>query len=344
MNIDFYRKDRDGLFSVLKESWKQAETAWNTDRSVKGIDTGSIDNIIISGLGGSAISGNILGNFLRDDLKINLTVNRNYSLPAFADGRTLVIVSSYSGNTEETIAAFDDALTRGCPLIAVTTGGAIEKSSAEKGIPIVRMQPGFQPRYALYTSFFTILKIFQELGLVDSQESEVKQIIEMLRTDGAGLSDEGGQAYAIAEKLKGRVPVIYSIADLNDGAGRRFKGQFNENSKVHAWCAEYPEMNHNEVVGWETARESKIPYVILSLVDRDVHPRIAKRIEIINDLITAEKIDIITIEGRGESFKSRLIETIYLCDWISYYLALFNEKDPGEIDFIHHLKNKMLEV
>jgi glucose/mannose-6-phosphate isomerase len=135
--------------------------------------------------------------------------------------------------------------------------------------------------------------------------------------------------------------VIYSIADFNDSVGKRFKCELNENSKGLAFAAEYPEMNYNEIVGWETVKESGIKYKIITIMDDDVSGRIKKRIEIVNDLLSKEGVDILSIKSASLTFKERLIEAVYFCDWVSYYLALLNKKDPGEIDFIHTLKKRM---
>jgi len=342
MNKTLFSFDKKNLYSVLVESWKQAENAWKAI-DLPGLNSDKIDNIIVTGLGGSAISGDILRNFIRGELKKPLVVNRAYSLPAYADKNTLVIASSYSGNTEETISAFKSAIDMGCTIIALTTGGEIEKLAIENNIPVVKLQKGFQPRYALYNSFFTLLRIMQELKFIASQDDVAMKIIQTLKMRGEEWGSMDGDALSTANALKGFIPVIYSVTDLNDAAGKRLKGELNENSKIHAWMAEYPEMNHNEIVGWENVKGSGLKYKVITMWDEDISPRIKKRIDIINKLLDEEKIDILKFKGKGDTFKERLLEVVYFCDWVSYYLALLNEEDPAEIDFIHHLKNKMAE-
>ena len=337
------RYDPGNLYSVLEESWKQGEFGWNSSFTLN-INTSDISDIIITGLGGSAISGDLIKNFLGHELKKPLSVNRTYTLPEFADEHTLVIASSYSGNTEETISALHAAIAKNCKIIVLTTGGEAGRIAAENGIDTVPLQKGFQPRYALYNSFFTLLRVFQKLNLTAFSDSDANKLISMLKDLGQRWAAESGNAFKTAVELKGFTPVIYSATDFNEAAGRRFKGQLNENSKLHAWAAEYPEMNHNEIVGWETFKIQGVKYKIVNLFDEEMHPRVKKRFEIINNLLNSEKIDIIKLEGTMGSRRERLIEIVYLCDWISYYLALLNEKDPGEIDFIHHLKDKMAEV
>ena len=337
-----YSYDSDNLHNVLKLSWQQIENAWKSI-DLAALHNKKIDNIIITGLGGSAICGDILKNFLCNELSIPLAVNRTYDLPLYAGENTLVVASSYSGNTEETIAALKSAIKKKCLIVAMTTGGEVERLARENKICIAKLREGYQPRYALYNSFFTLLRIMQELNIIDSQDSIVANIIDLLKNLSNEWGQETGAAFEFAAAIKDCIPVIYSATDLNDSAGKRFKAQLNENSKVHAWAGEYPEMNHNEIVGWESVKESGLKYKAITIMDNDISPRINKRIAIVNDLFSKEGIDILSIKGNSISFKERLIEVIYFCDWVSYYLALLNKKDPGEIDFIHALKKRMEE-
>ena len=339
---DIAKFDTKNLFSIIKDSWKQADYGWNKNINLS--ISGQYSSVMISGLGGSAISGDLLRNFLQNKTKVAITINRNYTLPSWVDEKTLFIASSYSGNTEETISALKEAISRKCKIVVITTGGAIESLATEHGIDVVKLQEGFQPRYALYNSFFTLLRVFVSLNLAEISDDYVKSLIDMLKECGEIYSRDESLAFEIAKNLQGSVPVIYTTADCNDAAGRRFKGQLNENSKVHAWWMDYPEMNHNEIVGWETFSSSSINYKVVNILDKDIHPRVLNRFKIINNLLSDQGVAIINIESNRSTFGERLLECVYLCDWISYYLAILNKKDPGEIDFIHHLKKKMSEV
>ncbi len=161
---------------------------WENKVYLSTINGNSLTSVIVSGLGGSAISGDLLQNFLGDELKLPYTVNRNYSLPAFADENTLLIISSYSGNTEETIEVFKSGLKKKCNMIAITTGGMIGKLAIENNIPVVKLKEGFQPRYALGVSFFSLLKVFQELGLIADQSETVKKIVKLWKLTGEDYS------------------------------------------------------------------------------------------------------------------------------------------------------------
>lgn len=347
MNINvkdsFFVPDRENLFDVLVNSFAQIDSAWSFPPDISAINKMVIKNVVIAGLGGSAIAGDILKNYLRNERSPLITVSRGYTVPDICGPDTLVIACSYSGNTEETLSAYNDSLAKKAQVIAVTTGGDLARLAESGGAGVVYVDKGYQPRFALYSMFFSLLKILDELELIPGQEVSVKAVSDNIRSLSDMFSVKDGPAYNMARSIQGFTPVIYSVSGLNECAGRRFKAQLNENSKIHAWCGEYPEMNHNEIVGWERVKSGPVKYKVINITDSDIDFRISRRIDIINDLIGKEGIDIINIQGSSKSFKLRLLEVIYLCDWVSYYLGLFNGEDPGEIDFIHHLKKKISE-
>jgi len=260
--------DPQNQFEVLVNTYQQIESAWSNK-----IDTGDLkgkkfNSIVVTGLGGSAISGDLMANFLGNELKVPFIVNRNYSIPAFANESTLLIVSSYSGNTEETISVFNEGLKKGCSIICSTTGGKIGKIAVENKIPVVKVMPGFQPRYSLGLSFFTLLKILQELGIISSQESVVNKITALWKEKGIQFSKEENKALEIARELTGFIPVIYSAADVTSAVGYRLKCQFNENSKLHAFHNVIPELNHNEIIGWESFLDKQFNGKLIMIKDK----------------------------------------------------------------------------
>jgi glucose/mannose-6-phosphate isomerase len=343
MQIEQYvqKFDPDNLFAVLKNSYQQIEYAWANQFDLGGLKNSKISAIIVTGLGGSAIAGNFAQNFLKDELRVPLTVNRNYNLPLSADENTLVIASSYSGETEETISALQDAISRKCKVICVTTGGTVEKIANGNGFPVVKLQKGFQPRFAFGVSFFSLLKILQEINLIPSQSEVVKNIISQWKARGEELATDGNAAYQLAEKIVGKIPVILSTADVSDAVGVRIKGQFNENSKLAAFHNSLPEQNHNEIVPWEYHKPEVFPAILIELKDAEYHPRVAKRFEIITGLIKKSGCEVITLESKEASFKERLADLLYFGDWISYYTAVLRQFDPKEINFILYLKSEL---
>ena len=333
--------DPDNLFAVLKNYFEQIEFAWKGEHDLSALKNSKIDNIIVTGLGGSAIAGNFAQNFLKDDLKIPLSVNRNYLLPAYANENTLLIASSYSGETEETISALEDAIKRRCKVVCVTTGGTVGKIAAANNFPAIALQKGFQPRFAFGVSFFTLLKIFQTIGVVPDQSDIVGKVIALWKKRGEEFSAEGNAAFVTAEKLLGKIPVILSAADYTDAVGVRLKGEFNENSKLAAYHNSLPEQNHNEIVPWEYHKPEIFPAITIEILDSEYHPRVLKRFEIISGLIKKSGCEIITISSSEATFKERLCDMLYYGDWISYYVAVFCKYDPKEIDFIHFLKAEL---
>ena len=333
--------DPQNQFDVLINSYKQIEYAWNNDFSVSGIDLKNINNIIVSGLGGSAISGDLLKNFLAYELTIPYLVNRNYNLPKFANEKTLFIASSYSGNTEETISALKDAIRSKCKIVCITTGGIIEDIAKANNIDCIKMQTGFQPRYALGLSFFSLLKLFQKLNLINDHSELVEKIKNNWQQNGLSLSSEENPALSIAKSLLGFIPVIYSVSDSTASVGYRLKCQLNENSKLHAFHHEVPEMNHNEIIGWESYQEKIFLSKIINIMDDTYHPQIKKRFTILKELFEKSGVEILNLKSNEENFKVRLLDLIYLGDWISYYTGVLRGYDPSEIDNIHTLKEKL---
>jgi glucose/mannose-6-phosphate isomerase len=337
------RHDPQNQFEVLVNSYQQIEYVKNNKSDLSTINIDEVSNLIITGLGGSAIGGDILINLFKDEWEIPAAVNRNYSLPAYADKKTLVIVSSYSGNTEETISAVKDALNKGCQIICITTGGELEYIATENNLPLFKLQKGFQPRYGLWINFFTLINIAQILNLIPNQAELIDSSIKLLFEKGKEFGNENNKAFRIAEELVGFIPVIYSVSDSTDAAGKRFKCQINENSKLHAFYNVFPELNHNEIIGWETFNENQFNCKTIIINDKDYNERIKRRTDITAELIKKSGSEIIVLESEESNQKIRLIDILYLGDWISYYLALVRGFDPSEIDNINYLKDRLAE-
>lgn len=343
MNItEFIQKyDTQNQFAVLQNTYKQIEYAVSNSYPEFGFGKEAINKIIISGLGGSAISGDLLKNFLKDELTVPVQINRNYFLPSFADENTLLIASSYSGNTEETISSFNDGIKKKCKIICLSTGGKLEKLAADNSIPFIRLQKGFQPRYALGLSFFSLLKVFEKLQLVPSQEKIINRIISLWKEKASEYSTEENNAITVAQQLIGFVPIIYSASDYTNAIGYRFKSQLNENSKLHAFHHEFPEMNHNEIIGWESHQQKQLHTKVIYLLDETYHSQIKKRFQIVSEFIKKSDVEIISLESKENDFKVRIMDLIFLVDWISFYVGVIRGFDPSEIEYINLLKDRL---
>jgi len=342
--VDLVKKyDPENQFNILKNSYQQIEFAKNNRYDLSQIAVSKVRDIIISGLGGSAISGDLMVNFLQNEISLSMQIIRNYSLPNYANESTLVIVSSYSGNTEETISVLKEALSRNCQIVCLTTGGTIKEIADREKLATILLKKGFQPRYSLGLSFFSLLKVLITLKLVTTSQEIIDKIILLWKQKGETLSLENNQAFQLAEKLVGFLPVIYSTADLTSAAGNRFKCQLNENSKMHAFHNAFPELNHNEIIGWETYDERIAKLKAIFIEEESTHPQIKKRFTITAGLLAKAGVEIIQLQSNEETYQERLLDIIYLTDWISYYLAIQRGKDPSEIDYIHLLKKKLSE-
>ena len=253
----------------------------------------------------------------------------------------MVIISSYSGNTEETISCFIDALNRGCKIIAVSTGGEIKDLALKNKTPCITLQKGFQPRFALGASFFSMLKILQTLNLVPAQDEIVNETRSLWKQKGIDFAEAENLALNTAERLVGFIPLIYSSGNF-EAIGYRLKCQFNENSKLHAFNNVIPELNHNEIVGWETFQDKQFNTKLITILDDDYHPQIQKRFEITQELAQRSKAEIITLSSGEKNIKVRIMDLIYLGDWITYYLSILRGFDPSEIDYIMELKQGLV--
>jgi len=343
MNISDYvaKYDPSNQFEVLKKTYEQMEFAWNNKIDLSSIKKKGIDSVVVTGLGGSAISGDLFMNFFRDELNIPFYVNRSYSLPQFVNKNTLLIVSSYSGNTEETISVFNSALKKKCRIVCITSGGKVEKIAEKNKVPVVKILPGFHPRYALGLSFFSLLKVLNKLKIVEVKPSLVNSIIKLYKDKAKLYSKEKNPALAYAEQVLGYVPIIYSAEGYTSSVGYRLKCQFNENSKLSAFQNILPEMNHNEIVGWESFNENQLRTKVINILDKEYPSQIKKRFKITSEIISENKVDIINLESEEKSFKVRLMDLIYLSDWITYYAGVLRGFDPAEIRNIEQLKNRL---
>ncbi len=343
MTINDYVKkyDPENQFDVLKNYYKQVEYAWNNKFDLSTLKGSEFSDIVLSGLGGSAIAGDLAANVLGYDLKLPYIVNRNYSAPNFLSESTLFIASSYSGNTEETIESLKHAIEKKCKVVCITTGGKILEIAKENKFPVVILQKGFQPRFSIGLSFFSLLKIFQELDLISGHDKLVQNIIQLWKENAEKYSQEENHLYKIAQNLIGFTPIIYSADGYTNSLGMRLKGQFNENAKLHAFVNVFPEFNHNEIVGWETYSEEKLRAKVIYISDKSYHPQIIKRQNIVSGILKKCGVEIITLESNQEEFKVRLLDIVYTIDWLTYYVAILRKKDPSEIDNIHFLKKEL---
>lgn len=290
-------------------------------------------NIVICGMGGSAISGDLIAKYLTDKIKVPVIVNRDYSLPDFVDSNSLVFISSYSGNTEETLSAYEKALKRTKNIICVTSGGKLEKSNPPY---IIKIPSGFQPRCAMGWLFTPMFVTLERMGIAKGITIELDETITELKKLAVEFSNKENLAFQTANKLLNKMPIIYSDPKFEPVA-KRWVTQLNENSKVFAHFNVFSELNHNEIVGFENP---KINSLLIILRDKDYNDRIVRRIEITSKML-APYTEIEEIWSKGNSALARMFYLIYLGDWVSFWLAELRGVDPTPVERIVFLKKEL---
>jgi len=340
--------DESAMFAKILEFPDQLRKGWAIGaRSRNPIQFKKIENIVFSGMGGSAIAGDIVKAALGDALRVPMVVNRSYGLPAFAGNRTLFVASSYSGGTEETVSAAEQAVRSGCTVVCVSTGGKIGELAKAGRLPWYILPPGYPPRAALGFSMGVLLQMFHAFGVWNGSVRIFEDAASFIDGEGRALADlkrKDNPAVLLARRLAGTFPLIYAAVDSLEPVGLRWKCQFNENAKMHAAFVPLPEMNHNEIVAWKRLPSNRTFYPALTAVllrTPDEHPRIRLRMETTRDLILKNRGRAVDVVGRGSSLFEQMLYLIHLGDVTSLYLAVLNGVDPTEIDNIHYLKDTL---
>jgi glucose/mannose-6-phosphate isomerase len=343
---DIRRQDPSGMYDLLANFPHQAEEAvaigTNTPLAVR---ARGIDAIVLCGLGGSAIGGDLLRSYLAEELKVPFLVNRHYTLPAFVGPRTLVVISSYSGNTEETNSAHRIARKRKARLLCISSNGTTEQLARKAKSGFIKIPGGLPPRAALGYSFFPLLIALQRLGLVRNKTREIRETLALLRTLAERYAAPGGNpAFDLAAQLKHRVAVLYSGPERFDAVNVRWRGQIAENGKSLAFGHVVPEMNHNELVGWSVLREQMREMQVILLRDQADHPRVKVRLDLSRQILAGYTDHVAEVWSEGISPLARMFSLIHLGDWVSLYLAVLHQVDPTPVEVITRLKNELARI
>lgn len=307
------------------------------------INRDRVKNILFAGMGGSAISGDLIIACLGNELKVPAVVVRNYFLPNFVNHSSLVIVSSYSGNTEESLSCYEDAKAKGAQTISIASSGKLAESAQRDGIPLITIPGGAPPRTALGYLSIPLLVLLSRSGFTAIKISDLEETEHLLEQKNVQYSPESQNnlAYGLALKLKNKMPILYSSVEFLQVVGLRWKGQFSENAKVLAFNNVFPELNHNEIVGWERLPHLLTNFQIIYLRDSQDYNRNHKRMNITREILERVTSPIIELFTEGNSRLTRLFSLIYLGDWVSYYLAIINGIDPTPIKKIQTLKDRL---
>jgi glucose/mannose-6-phosphate isomerase len=295
----------------------------------------NIQNILVTGLGGSGIGGTILSELVSATCSVPIIVNKDYFLPGFVNGNSLIIISSYSGNTEETLEAMQQALNKKAQIVCITSGGKVEEIAKQNNLDVIKIPGGHPPRSCIGYSLVQLIKVlihynFGPASLLD----EVKNSITLLEKEHANISTE---AKKLAQVLLNKIPVIYSLGSC-EGVSVRFRQQINENSKMLCWHHVFPEMNHNELVGWTTKNDNIAVITFKTSFD---YKRTQKRYEVCKAVFEKYAASVNDIMAKGQSKTEQFIYLINIGDWISIYLAELKAIDPVEVNIIDHLKKEL---
>ena len=295
------------------------------------------DNVIICGLGGSGIGGAVATQLFADELSVPVSVVRDYNVPGYVNDRSLVIACSYSGNTEETLNALNEAQSKHAAIAAVTSGGTLGEIAEKEGYARIVIEGGQPPRSAFGKAFPKLLRLMVHFGLVsETHLAEVKTAGEILKSNRDNIMKEGK---ALADQIHNNGAIIYSDQKFF-GVAERFRQQLNENAKVLCWHHFFPELNHNELVGWAGADDA---HKVIYLRHGYENERTKERMRITKELIE-EHAEVTEIEGQGASILEQALYVIHLCDWASYYLSELRDVDPVEVDVIDYLKGELKKL
>lgn len=341
-NLSVYRQfDKSGMLQHLHAFPKQCSKAWEDVQKFKlPSEYAGVSNVLIAGMGGSAIGGDFVRRLALAESKLPVRVHRDYGLPAFVDKNTLVIASSYSGNTEETLSAFTKSLGTRARKLAITSGGKLKQLAEKEESPVFVIDYQAPPRAAFPHTLIPLVGIFQKLGLLGDKTADLQESVDILERLSGDLIEtrplDSNPAKQLATRLRGHVAVIYGAEMLSEVA-RRWKGEFNENSKAWAFFEDFPELNHNAAVGYEFPSEAKDRMFVLMLRSSLLNPRNLLRYEATAKLLVKAGITFELIEATGKSALAQVLGLVLLGDYASFYLSMLNEIDPtstNAIDFV----------
>lgn len=341
----FRRLDTDGMLDRLHEFPEESRKALElATRFPLPATLREVDKVVILGMGGSAIGGDLVASLAETESNVPMQVYRGYHLPAYVDDSTLVIGCSYSGNTEETLTCFRQSLVRGAKTIAITTGGELRELARRDNLPAFVYDYKSPPRAAFPYGFITVLCFMQRLGFVSTAASGIEQIPSFLVNETKEIEERSPEsrnsAKQLARFMHDKLAVIYGAEFLSEVA-HRWKTQINENSKAWAVFESLPEMNHNSVVGYEFPSDMKGHVSVITLESTFLSPRIQLRFDVVKRLLDKAGVAFKTVSARGSTPVAQMMSTVLLGDYSSYYLAMLYGAEPGPVHAIDYLKDEL---
>jgi glucose/mannose-6-phosphate isomerase len=341
------KNDPSGMLRMTRELPRQIESALAVSRSTPVVpDDSRFGHVVVGGLGGSAIAGDVLRNIMEEGGSVPCVVVREYTPPDFIGPDSLLFCSSYSGNTEETLSLYEAAKAKKAAVVCLGSGGELQRRALADGVPFLKMEEGLPPRAAIGYSFFMMYDLLTRTSLLPSAAGELEETVSLLRRKAELYGEEtptsDNPAKSMASTLHNKLIIVYGTR-LMSSVAVRWKCQFNENSKVLAFANVFPELNHNEIEGWLGLRELGAPAEVVVLRDNSEHARVSKRIGITLELIRSDGTGTQEVWSEGESLLARIFSLIYLGDFASIYLAFLYGEDPTPVSRIQELKRRLSE-
>ncbi len=336
---DLKKYDKSGMLAVLDAYPTQCTQALALGSKFAPQLPHGIDRVVVCGMGGSAMAGEIARRFAR----VPVFVNRNYTLPPFVGPTTLLAAVSYSGNTAETLSGLDKGTTAGLSAIAISSGGKLEELARSRKVPHLKIPAGYQPRAAMGYLALPVLTVLDRAGLLN-QAPNVTDLEDALtnvqKKCTATVPEAENPAKQLARRLYRNIPLIYGIAGNTDLVAMRWKTQINENAKQPAFWNMLPELNHNEILSFTNGELRAHLRCIFLANDYDL-PQNRTRIEIMQELLTEEHVPVETVAADGATEFAQVIAHIYFGDYVSYYLAILNQLDPTPVELIESFKKRL---
>lgn len=336
-----HERDAQDALGIAQRQWQQLEHDFDIQSSASLGD--GVQNVVYAGMGGSALAALLSVSW--PGYSVPFEVCRDYDLPHYVGPQTLVVAASYSGNTEETLSALAVAADKGAQIAVIAGGGKLQQTAEEKGYPFVLLPKAEQPRYAVLYNLAAIVKIMTQADVLatNNAPSELKKVKDFLRESVEPwlptIPAAKNPAKQLAQELMGRSPVVYAGPFLAPAA-YKWKIGFNENAKNVAWWGVYPEFNHNEFIGWTVGPVDK-PYGIIDLRSNLEHPRVQKRFEISERLLSGKRPAPHIVEAKGKTKLEHLLWTVAYGDFVSMYLGLLNGVNPAPVELVEKLKKEL---
>jgi glucose/mannose-6-phosphate isomerase len=342
--------DSEDVLGAIERFGEQCREAWAIGRAARDLPDGAgVESVVVFGMGGSGISGDVVQALVEPRLGVPWRTIKGYGpIPEWVGRNTLAFLVSYSGETEETLAAFEEIHDRGARAVVVSSGGRLAELAASYGMAHVQIPGGLQPRASLGFLALPVLAILVEIGLVpdcsDDVEEAVTSLADVSKSCGRDVPVEENLAKQLATSLAHRVPVVYGGSGLGAVAAYRFKCDLNEYAKSPAFAHSVPEMNHNELEAYGSTSEAiRKGFVVVILRDADDHERVALRFDIVKRLVEESGSDVVEVHSRGISPLARMLTLVMLTQLAAIYAGLIKDVDPGPVPVIENLKRQLAD-